>query len=68
MRFSGGRLDALVLHPVHLFRDLPPTQRGTPGLASGEIAERILARQQQLSSAWGTTMTIRNGIAEVRLS
>ncbi|HUE90158.1 MAG TPA: CapA family protein [Vicinamibacterales bacterium] len=68
MRFSGGRLETLALHPVHLFRDLPPTQRGTPGLASGEIAERILARQQKLSAPWGTTITIRNGIAEVRLS
>jgi poly-gamma-glutamate synthesis protein (capsule biosynthesis protein) len=68
MRFRDGRLEALTIHPVDLFRKLPPTQRGTAGLASGAVAERILARQQKLSAASGTVMTLRDGVAEVKLS
>jgi poly-gamma-glutamate synthesis protein (capsule biosynthesis protein) len=68
MRFRDGRLEALTLYPVDLFRALPPTQRGTPGLASGAVADRILARQQKLSAASGTLMTLQNGVAEVKLS
>jgi hypothetical protein len=68
MRFRDGKLEALTVYPVDLSRALPPTQRGTAGLASGEVAERILARQQRLSAAFGTTLNVRSGIAEVPLS
>lgn len=68
MRFEAGRLAGLKIHPIDLSRALPPTQRGTPGLASGAVAERILARQQQLSSPFGTKLIMRNGLAEVNVS
>jgi poly-gamma-glutamate capsule biosynthesis protein CapA/YwtB (metallophosphatase superfamily) len=68
MRFRDGRLEALTLYPIDLFRTLPPTQRGTAGLASGAVAERILSRQQKLSAAYGTVMTFVNGVSEVKLS
>lgn len=68
MRFRDGRLVALTLYPVDLSRALPPTQRGTAGLASGEVAERILVRQQKLSAAFGTKLNLRSGVAEVQLS
>ena len=68
MRFRDGKLEALTLHPIDLSRALPPTQRGTAGLASGAVADRILARQQQLSTAFGTVMTMGGGVADVRLS
>jgi poly-gamma-glutamate capsule biosynthesis protein CapA/YwtB (metallophosphatase superfamily) len=68
MRFRAGRLEALTLHPVDLSRSLPPTQRGTAALASGAVADRILARQQKLSAAYGTVITLRGGVAEVQLS
>jgi len=68
MRFRDGRLEALTVYPVDLSRALPPTQRGTAGLASGEVAERILARQQKLSAAFGAKLLLRGGIAEVQLS
>ncbi len=68
MRVRDGRLEALSVLPVDLFRALPPTQRGTAGLASGEVAERILARLQKLSAPAGTVLTVRNGVAEVKLS
>jgi poly-gamma-glutamate synthesis protein (capsule biosynthesis protein) len=68
LRFRDGKLEALTMYPVDLSRALPPTQRGTAGLASGEVAERILARQQRLSAAFGTTLNVRSGIAEVPLS
>jgi poly-gamma-glutamate synthesis protein (capsule biosynthesis protein) len=68
MRFRDGRLEALTLHAVDLFRTLPPTQRGTAGLASGAVAERILARQQKLSAPFATVMTLRNTVAEVKVA
>jgi poly-gamma-glutamate synthesis protein (capsule biosynthesis protein) len=68
MRFRGGRLESLTIYPVDLSRTLPPTQRGTAALASGEVAERILARQQKLSMTLGTRLILRNGVAEVQLS
>jgi hypothetical protein len=68
MRFRDGRLEALTVYPIDLFRSLPPTQRGTAGLASGEVGERILARQQKLSAAFGTRLILRSGAAEVQLS
>jgi poly-gamma-glutamate capsule biosynthesis protein CapA/YwtB (metallophosphatase superfamily) len=68
MRFQDSRLQTLTVYPIDLFRALPATQRGTAGLASGEVAERILARQQKLSSAFGTRLTVRDGFAEVQLS
>jgi poly-gamma-glutamate synthesis protein (capsule biosynthesis protein) len=68
MRFRGDRLESLTIYPVDLSRTLPPTQRGTAALASGEVAERILARQQKLSMTLGTRLILRNGVAEVQLS
>lgn len=68
MRFRDGRLEALTIYPVDLFRSLPPTQRGTASLASGDVAERILGRQQKLSAGFGTNLVLRGGIAEVQLS
>lgn len=68
MTFRDGRLEALAVHPVDLCRTLPPTQRGTASLATGAVAERILARQQRLSDTYGTVLTVRNGVADVRIS
>lgn len=68
LRFRDGRLEALALHPVDLRRELPPTQRGTAALASGAVAERILARQQKLSASSGTVMAVGDGVAHVKLS
>jgi poly-gamma-glutamate synthesis protein (capsule biosynthesis protein) len=68
LRFVDGRLEALTIYPVDLTRTLPPSQRGTPGVAAGDTAARILDRQQRLSKPFGTTMTVRGTIAEVPLS
>jgi len=68
LRLRDGRLEALTLHPIDLFRSLPPSQRGTPGLASAAVATRILERQQELSRPLGTTMVIADGVANVRVS
>jgi poly-gamma-glutamate capsule biosynthesis protein CapA/YwtB (metallophosphatase superfamily) len=68
MRFRDGRLEALTVYPIDLSRTLPATQRGTAGLASGDVAERVLARQQKLSAPFGTKLRVNNGVAEVLLS
>jgi poly-gamma-glutamate synthesis protein (capsule biosynthesis protein) len=68
LRYREGRLEALTIHPIDLYRSLPPTQRGTAGLASGDVATRILERQQRLSKPFGTSVTVRGTVADVVLS
>lgn len=65
--FEGGRLVEAVLHPVDLQRAEPPTRRGTPHLAHGAVAERILRRQAELSRPFGTAITVSDGLGRVSL-
>jgi poly-gamma-glutamate capsule biosynthesis protein CapA/YwtB (metallophosphatase superfamily) len=65
--FDKGALVSATLHPVDLRRQEPPTTRGTPHLARGAVAERILRRQAELSRPFGTAMTIADGVATVVL-
>ncbi|HYI15891.1 MAG TPA: CapA family protein, partial [Thermomicrobiales bacterium] len=47
--FADGNLTGLTLHPVTLGYGKPRSQRGTPGVASREDAERILGYVSDLS-------------------
>jgi poly-gamma-glutamate capsule biosynthesis protein CapA/YwtB (metallophosphatase superfamily) len=60
--FSAGRLARIELHPVLLERRLAPRLQGTPRLATGHEAERILAGLAEKSAAYGTDVRIENGI------
>jgi poly-gamma-glutamate synthesis protein (capsule biosynthesis protein) len=68
LRFRERRLEALTVYPVDLHRQLPPTRRGTPGVAAAAVADRILARLQRLSRTSGTDLVVRDGVGEVVLS
>jgi poly-gamma-glutamate capsule biosynthesis protein CapA/YwtB (metallophosphatase superfamily) len=60
--FDGDALVSATLYPVDLRRHMPATIRGTPCLARGAAADRILRRQAELSRSFGATITIANGV------
>ena len=66
--FAGGKLVEATLYPVDLQRAEPPTRRGTPHLARGAVAERILQRQARLSESFGTAIDVADGLGRIRLS
>jgi poly-gamma-glutamate capsule biosynthesis protein CapA/YwtB (metallophosphatase superfamily) len=57
--FDGERVTSLEIVPIWLALGSKAYRRGRPEVATGEIAERILNRFQQLSSEFGTEMQIR---------
>jgi len=67
LTFENGRLVAAALYPVDLRRHLPPTQRGTPAIARGATADRILQGLADLSRPFGTAIAIDRGVGTVRL-
>lgn len=66
--FQNGRLAEATLYPVDLRRDKPPARRGTPVLARGAAADRILRRQSDLSAGFGTRVSVDGGVGRIRLS
>jgi poly-gamma-glutamate capsule biosynthesis protein CapA/YwtB (metallophosphatase superfamily) len=65
--FSGGRLEEVRLHPVELrYAAERMAHRGIPGIAPPETGQRILARLQDLSAPYGTTITIQGNIGIIR--
>jgi len=65
--FDNGELQEVRLHPIWARQDGPISQRGIPMSAPPEIAQRILQRLQVLSSPFGTTIEIENGIGVIRV-
>ena len=60
--FSRGRLIGLKLYPLQLDQKAPRSQRGTPRVARGAEAEKIIRRLAELSSPFGTVIEFRDGI------
>jgi poly-gamma-glutamate capsule biosynthesis protein CapA/YwtB (metallophosphatase superfamily) len=65
--FTDGILTGLTLHPVTLGYGKPRWQRGTPGTATREDADRILGYVSDLSREFGTEIVAHGGVGEVRL-
>jgi poly-gamma-glutamate capsule biosynthesis protein CapA/YwtB (metallophosphatase superfamily) len=65
--FRGEQLTALALHPITLGFGKSRSVRGRPMLAEGELGQKILGDLVKLSSAYGTKITIRNGVGHVEL-
>ena len=68
LTFEDGRLVEATLYPVDLRRSEPPTRRGTPMLARGAVADRILKRQAELSQPFNTAVTFDNGVGTIRVN
>jgi poly-gamma-glutamate capsule biosynthesis protein CapA/YwtB (metallophosphatase superfamily) len=66
--FRGGAPREVAVHPVQLRLKTPGAGIfGVPMLADAAAAARILGRIQTLSQAYGTTMTIRNGVGYIAI-
>ncbi|MFC4312360.1 CapA family protein [Steroidobacter flavus] len=68
--FRGGRVAEVRLYPITL--GLPEEKRsrldqGTPRLATGEAARRILESLQRSSQRYNTKISIENGIGVIRV-
>ena len=57
LRWEGGALAQVTIHPVALGFGLPRSMRGRPVLATGDEGQRILQRFEQLSRPFGTEFT-----------
>ncbi len=66
-RYSDSKLTEITLHPIDLGFDGPLSDLGTPRSASLEVAGRILKRIADNSSAFGTTLEIRDGQGIVKV-
>ena len=61
-RFEAGRLAELKLYPIELNHKAPRSQRGTPRMAKGELAEKIIKHLAELSEPFGTEIEFKDGI------
>jgi poly-gamma-glutamate synthesis protein (capsule biosynthesis protein) len=66
VRFEGGELSGIELHPITLGHGLPRPQRGRPLLATGALAQKIIGDLQRLSEPFGTRIDFRDGVGVVR--
>jgi poly-gamma-glutamate capsule biosynthesis protein CapA/YwtB (metallophosphatase superfamily) len=66
-RFEGRELREIRLHPITLGFGQSRTVRGRPHLAEGELARKILDDVARLSTAFGTTVQVRDGVGTVVL-
>ena len=67
MTVAGSDLQQMVLHPVASDMSLPRFERGTPSLATGETAERIVSRMIAQSKSYGTSISFEQGRGIVRV-
>ncbi len=68
--FASDKLSELRLHPIELGLGLPRYEKGRPVLAdpSGDAAQRVLKRLQELSEPFGTKIKIENGVGVIRFN
>ncbi len=66
-RFSSDGIDGITIHPIDLAREESRSSRGTPRMATGDTADRILEQLAALSSTYDTEITVKNGVGTVEL-
>ncbi|MER9764383.1 CapA family protein [Mesorhizobium sp. M0138] len=66
-RFEQNQLAELRLYPVELGHSKRFADRGIPRLVTGPQAKTILERLRDLSTPFGTTLTIENDIGVIKL-
>jgi poly-gamma-glutamate capsule biosynthesis protein CapA/YwtB (metallophosphatase superfamily) len=64
-KFRGDRLTEVGLYPITLGHGQSRSTRGRPMLAEGPLGQKILDDLTKLSAAYGTKITVRNGIGYV---
>jgi poly-gamma-glutamate synthesis protein (capsule biosynthesis protein) len=68
-RYEGGKLSEVRLYPADLGIEpnRPIAKIGTPTTPSPAVAQHILEEMQTLSKAFGTTISIENGVGVIRV-
>lgn len=66
-QFSGGGVKEIRLIPVSLRFSLRGSDKGTPCLASGDEAVKILEQIRELSFFWGTQIDIKDGYGTIHI-
>jgi poly-gamma-glutamate capsule biosynthesis protein CapA/YwtB (metallophosphatase superfamily) len=65
-KFDRNQLSEIRIHPIDLGWERRPADRGRPRIASPEMAQRILRKQQKDSAPYGTTVTIEGNVGVIR--
>lgn len=65
--FRNRKLAELKLYPVALQSQLSRSQRGTPILATGALAQHIIEELARLSAPYGTRIAFRDGVGVVEM-
>ncbi|RYD94942.1 MAG: CapA family protein [Sphingomonadales bacterium] len=68
MRFTGGKVSEIRLHPVDLGVGATGAARGVPRAADPQVAQRILERLARLSKPFGTDIRIEKGVGVIRVA
>ena len=66
-KYSEGKLTKVILHPVDLKFDGPFVDIGTPHIATGEVAKRILERVRDASADLGTKVEINGEVGIINV-
>ena len=66
--YDEGTLKRIRLHPVDLKFDGPFVDIGTPHLASGEVAERVLQTIRDASEPFGTRVRIEGDVGVIEVN
>jgi hypothetical protein len=67
-RYDKGKLQEVPLYPIEQGWAGPISRRGTPLIASGETAQRILQRMQELSEPFGTKIEVEGNVGVIRIT
>jgi len=67
VRFQGGELSEIRLHPITLGHELSRPQRGRPLLATGDLARKIIDETREYSEPFGTEIELVDGIGVIRI-
>ena len=67
-KYDKGQLVEIRLYPTSGGWDGPISQLGMPKTAPPAMAQKILARVQDLSKPFGTTITIENNVGVIRVT
>jgi len=66
-KYDKGQLVEVRLYPTSGGWDGPISQLGMPKTAPPAMAQKILARVQELSKPFGTTISIENNVGVIRV-
>jgi poly-gamma-glutamate synthesis protein (capsule biosynthesis protein) len=67
-RFDKNQLSEIRIYPIDLGWERRPADRGSPRIASPEMAQKILQTQQKYSAEYGTKVAIEGNVGVIRIA